>query len=142
MKIIFLGTTGIQHSLIAAHIYLEKLEEQDFRDLEYYCDLSKESSGFPIFIGDDARGNQVYSLGVGKDLQMGQKTIENLLTILGFSFQDLTLRPVSIKAERFLAYLGKIPRYLGGTKINLFFSDIILRQELTAIKENVEQFCN
>ncbi|ABI68643.1 DUF3189 family protein [Syntrophomonas wolfei] len=142
MKIVFLGTTGVQHALIAAHIYLGQLGVEDFRDLEYYCDLSQESSGFPIFIGDDARGNQIYSLGVGKDLQMGQKTIENLLTILGFSYQDLTLRPVSIKAERFLACLGKIPRYLGGRKINLFFSDIILRQELTTIKENVEQFCN
>jgi hypothetical protein len=142
MKIVFLGTTGVQHSLIAAHIYLGQLKEQDFRSLEYYCDLSQEPSGFPIFIGDDARGNSVYSLGVGKDLQMGQKTIENLLIILGFSSQDLALRPISIKAEVFLACLGKIPRYLGGTKITLFFSNIILRQELAAIKENVEQFCN
>ena len=142
MKIVFLGTTGVQHSLIAAHIYLGQLGSEDFRSLKYYCDLSQESSGFPLFIGDDARGNQVYSLGVGKDLQMGQKTIENFLAILGFSSQDLILRPVSIKAEKFLACLGKIPRYLGGRKINLFFSDIILRQELTTIKENVEQFCN
>ena len=142
MKIVFLGTTGIQHSLLAAYIYLGELGNKDFESLDYYCDLSRESSGSPIFIGDDKRGNQVYSLGVGKDLQMGQKTIENLLAILGFSSQELILRPISQRAERFLLALARIPRILGGEKINIFFSNIILRQGLAAIRENVQEFCS
>ncbi|MDD4627269.1 MAG: DUF3189 family protein [Syntrophomonas sp.] len=142
MKIIFLGTTGVQHALIAAHIYLGQLRERDFASLESYCNLSKESSALPIFIGKDERGNQVFSLGVGKDLEMGQKTIDNLVSILGFSSQDLILRPVSIKGEILLVYLTKIPRFLGGQWINHFFSNIILGQELSTIKENIEQFRN
>ncbi len=140
MKIVFLGTTGVQHSLLAANIYLRQNEDIDFAALEYYCDSNKDATGFPIYIGDDALGNQVYTLGVGKDLAMGQKTVENLVGILGFSSQDIIIRPVEIKADKLFAYSRKIPPYLGGLRINRFLSNIILHHEYKNIKENVEQF--
>lgn len=140
MKIIFLGTTGVHHSLVAANLYLDRVKGRNFEMLKGYADLDKDASGFPIFIDEDEQGNLVYTLGAGRDIKVGQKTIEDLVAVLGYSSRDLLVKTVSIKGDNILYLLGKIPRCIGGSYLNLFISNYILNREILSIKKEVEDF--
>lgn len=140
MKIIFLGTTGVHHGLIGANIYLNRLNKSEFAFVEGFCDVAKDESGFPIYIDDDENGNQIYTMGAGKDVLMVKKSIEDLVSILGCSSSDLLVKPVSIKGERMISFISKIPGILGGSHINLFISNLILKREFHSIFEDVEKF--
>lgn len=140
MIIIFLGTTGVHHSLIASYIYLEKLQQTDFKMLPGFSDIQKDYSGFPIFIDKDGRDNLIYSLGAGKEVAMAQKTIDDLVNILGFSPQDLIVKPVRIKGEQLVRLAEKIPKILGGQIINLRLADYIVKKEYYQILKDVEDF--
>ncbi len=66
MIILLVGTTGVHHTLVAAHLYLQNIPAREFTQLNGYCDLSLECSGFPVNIGCDRYGNSVYTLGLGR----------------------------------------------------------------------------
>ena len=140
MKIIFLGTTGVHHSLIAAYIYLDELKQKEFAMVKDFSDGYKDTSGFPIFIDRDNHGNQVYSLGAGGNVQMVKKTIEDLVSVLGFNAGDLVVKPIRIKGENLLLWMGRIPKIIGGSVINLFISNYIVKREYFRILKNVEDF--
>ena len=137
MNILFLGTSGVYHALIAANIYLKK-PVADFNSISDFADLALESSGFPIYVGEDKQGNQVYSLGVG-DVEMAQKSIEDLRNVLGRSDNDLVVKPVSIRGEKLMALLNHIPASLGGRLWHRLIPALILKSQLKAIYRNIEQ---
>lgn len=140
MRIIFLATTGVHHGLIAAYVYLEQLLDKDFIMLQGFGDIYKDSSGLPIFIDEDSLGNQVYTLGAGKNVLMAKRTIEDLVNVLGFSADDLLVKPVRIKGEKTLLFLEKIPKILGGEKIGFFLSNYIVKREFQHIQKDIEKF--
>jgi len=137
MNILFLGTSGVYHALIAANIYLKK-PVADFNSISDFADLALESSGFPIYVGEDKQGNQVYSLGVG-DVEMAKKSIEDLRNVLGRSANDLVVKSVSIKGEKLMALLNHIPASLGGRLWHRLIPALILKSQLKAIYRNIEQ---
>ena len=137
MNILFLGTSGVHQALIAANIYLKK-PVADFNSISDFADLALESSGFPIYVGEDKEGNQVYSLGVG-DVEMAQKSIEDLRNVLGRSDNDLVVKPVSIRGEKLMALLNHIPASLGGRLWHRLIPALILKSQLKAIYRNIEQ---
>lgn len=128
MNIIFLGTSGVHHALIAANIYLKKTVT-DFNSIPDFANIALESSGFPIFVGEDNQGNQVYSLGAG-DVEMAKKSIEDLRNVLGCSANDLVVKPVSVKGEKLLALLNHIPASLGGRLWHNLIPALILKSQL------------
>lgn len=140
MIIIFLGTTGVHHSLIASYIYLEKLKQTDFKMLPGFSDVQKDYSGFPIFVGRDNLDNRIYTLGAGKEIAMAQKTIDDLVNILGFSSKDLIVKPIRIKGEQLLRLAEKIPKFLGRQTISILLSDYIVKKEYYQILRDVEDF--
>ncbi|MDD2586324.1 MAG: DUF3189 family protein [Syntrophomonadaceae bacterium] len=140
MKIIFLGTTGVHRALIAAHIYLNKLETNDFTFVEGFCDVMKDRSGFPIYIGDDENGNQVYTLGGGNDLPMVEKSISDLVSIFGFSSNELQVKSVNGRGDLLISIVSKIPPILVGSQINYLVSNFIIKQDFNQIFEDVEEF--
>ncbi|MDD2619248.1 MAG: DUF3189 family protein [Syntrophomonadaceae bacterium] len=140
MKIIFLGTTGVHHSLIAAYVYLQRLPDRDFKMIPGFSDIKKDDSGFPLFIDEDSLGNQVYTLGAGREVLMAQKTIGDLVNVLGFSNEDLVVKPVRIKGEQLLLMLEKISNILGGESISLLLSNYIVQKEFHRILKEVENF--
>lgn len=142
MIIIFLGTTGVHHSLIAAYIYLEKLKQTDFKMLPGFSDVQKDYSGFPIFIDRDSRDNRIYTLGAGKEISMAKNTIEDLVNVLGFSAKDLVVKPIRIKGEHLMRLAEKIPKFLGRQTISLLLSDYIVKKEYYQILKDVEDFRN
>jgi len=137
MTIIFLGTSGVHHTLIAANIYLKK-PVTDLNSIPDFANIDLESSGFPIYVGEDKQGNQVYSLGAG-DVEMAKKSIEDLRNVLGRSADDLVVKPVSIKGEKLMALLNHIPASLGGRLWHRLIPALILKSQLKAIYRNIEQ---
>jgi len=140
MNIIFLGTTGIHHTLIAAHLYLGKLEQEGYANLKFWDDRNKEVLGYPIFIDYDKKRNKIYSLGGGWEVLMTQKTIEQLVKIMDFSEQDLVVKPIFIKRERILLLLYKIGRFKIVNRLVLPVINYLIKKEFTAIKQQVEEF--
>jgi stage V sporulation protein SpoVS len=131
MTIIFLGTSGVHHTLIAANIYLKK-PVTDLNSIPDFANIDLESSGFPIYVGEDKQGNQVYSLGAG-DVEMAKKSIEDLRNILGYSAHDLVVKPVSVKGEKLLALLNHIPASLGSRLWHSLIPALILKSQLKTI---------
>lgn len=136
MNILFLGTSGVHHALIAANIYLEK-PVKDFNSIPNFANIALESSGFPIFVGEDNQGNQVYSLGAG-DVEMAKKSIEDLRNVLGRPANDLVVKPVSVKGEKLLALLNHIPASLGGRLWHNLIPALILKGQLKRMETGID----
>lgn len=140
MNIIFLSNTGVHQALIAANIYLARLDRPDFRYVEGFCDTGRDRSGIPIHVGEDEQGNQVYTLGVGKDLLMAKKSLEDLRCILGKREQDLVVEPVSIRGQALLSLLSLWPKRWGGAYLNVYVSNHLLRRRYQEMEESVKKF--
>ncbi|NLG31979.1 MAG: DUF3189 family protein [Syntrophomonadaceae bacterium] len=137
MKIIFIGTTGVHQALLAANIYLERVSTyQDIDSIDDYFDVSKDTAGFPIFIGQDSCGNRIYTIGAGGDVLIAKKAIEDLVRILGFSNRDMIVKPVNTPGS--LAILAAV-RLLGG-KASQSLSRFIIKLEFSRIKEDIQLF--
>lgn len=135
MKILFIGTTGVHHTLVAANIFLGRLDKPDFKFIEGYADNYKDLTGDPILINDD--GNQVYTLGVGRELEVGDRAIKSFIELLDCSSQDLIVQQISIKGEKLLLLLKFIPEYLGGKTIGTIISNIVIRKQFSKILQDV-----
>ncbi|MGR6836498.1 DUF3189 family protein [Syntrophomonas erecta] len=129
MKIIFIANTGVHHALVAAYIYMNRIDHQDrLNTIEGYGDMSLDASGFPIYIGTDDQGNQIYTLGVGKDVAMGQRTLEDLRALLGCSEEDLLIKPVFIDGSGWLDIVAGLPHFMGGHHINRYVSSLLVKR--------------
>jgi hypothetical protein len=139
VKILFIGTTGVHHTLVAANIFLGRLDEADFTMIKGYADNYKDLTGFPILISDDGNENQVYTLGVGRELKVAHKAINQFIELLDCSSKDLIVQPVTIKGETLLLLLKKIPEYLGGKIIGPFISSMIIKKQFSHILKDVSR---
>ncbi|HQE24264.1 MAG TPA: DUF3189 family protein [Syntrophomonadaceae bacterium] len=134
----FISNTGTHHALIAANIFLGRLQKPDFRYTEGFCDSAHDKSGFPIYIGEDSKGRKVYTLGVGKDVFMAKKTLEDLRNILGFTEKELVIEPVSISGQSLIDIISHWPKKLGGDHLNVLVSTYLLRRQFQTIEKTVE----
>ena len=111
MKIVFLGTIGIYHPILAAHLYLGRELNDDNSHLSGWGDFSQEDSGYPILVGQDSLGNQVYALGAGIEVTMTRETIKQLVEILGHSPDELLIKTISVQTEIALIYLYRMAAF-------------------------------
>lgn len=140
MKIIFLGTSGVHYPLVAANIFLDRLQEPDFRFTRGFADTFFDESGLPIYIDEDRAGNHVYSLGVGPQVDIGLRSIEDLTRILECGPNDLALKAVTERGANLLYYLGKMPKLMGGSYLNKIISNYLLKRDFARLKEDVHMF--
>ncbi|WP_054697429.1 DUF3189 family protein [Syntrophomonas palmitatica] len=138
MKIMFIGTSGVHHPLLAAYSFLN-IAVQDLNDMPVFGNARLDAAGSPLYIGEDSRGNQVYTLGMGKEVLLGKKAIEDLVKILGFSSRDLIVEPVSVLGETWLPSLNKISLFLGGNFILRRLSYRFLRMQHRHIFRQVNE---
>ncbi len=136
MKIIFVGFTPVHAALLAANIYLGRLPASKSGVIEGWGDLSRDKSR-PLYIGTDAQGTEVYTLGGGKDLWMVKKSLEDLRDILGFKTEDLIIETVPSRWDRFLSILIKIPPFVGGVYINCWVSKILLHNKINELNRSL-----
>lgn len=140
MNILFIGTTGIHHTLLAAHIYLRQTNGKDYSQLKFWGDWSREALGLPLFVNYDDEGNKVYVLGVGWDVLMAQKTLQQLHKILNSDRQDLIVAPVLVKRERLLLFLHRLGRWQHLNKLAQLMITGLLHREYITIQKQMEEF--
>jgi hypothetical protein len=139
MNIIFLSNTGTHHALIAANIFLGRLNKPDFRYVNGFCDTFQDTSGFPIYIGEDHDGNRVYTLGVGKDVLMAKKSLEDLRYLLGFTEKELVVEPVFINGQNIIMFLSHWPKLLGGVQLNIFSSTYLIQRQFETLQRVADE---
>lgn len=135
MKLIFIGSTGVHQTLIAAHIYLGRLHKNDYRLIKDFCDASRDRSGYPVYVGRDTQGTEVYTLGAGKHYKMMQGIIKQLRDLLGCSSSDLMVYPISVRGENLLARVETFP---GESYLSPYMAALLLKRQFDRICEEVE----
>lgn len=139
MNIIFLSNTGTHHALIAANIFLGRLDKPDFRYINGFCDTFQDKSGFPIYIGEDRDGNRVYTLGVGRDVLMAKKSLEDLRYLLGFTEKDLVVEPVFVNGQNIIMLFSHWPKLLGGVQLNVFSSTYLIQRQFETLQRVADE---
>lgn len=140
MIIVFLGTIGIYHPVLAAHLYLDRELNDDHSQLSGWGDFSQEDSGDPILVGWDSFGNQVYALGAGIEVTMTRETIQQLVEILGHSPDEVFIKTISVQSEKALIYLyrmGSLPMLR--KPVNAVVARL-LRPEYPSLQRQVDEF--
>jgi hypothetical protein len=140
VKILFIGTTGVHHALVAANIFLGRLSQPDFSKIEGYADNYNDMSGYPILVNDDGKDNQVYTMGVGRELKVAHRAIGQFIELLGCSSKDLIVHPISVKGETLLLLLKILPEAFGGKIFNTFISNLVIKRQFSNISNDVNRF--
>lgn len=138
MNILFIGTCGVYHPLIAGHMHLNKLSNDDYHNLQFFADHKNEASGQPLYLGTDLQDNKVYTLGVGPDVNMVKKSIEDLRLILGVSADELQIVPIIIKSQLLLLILHKISAVKPLKYLLLPWINFILVKQIAHIKKQLD----
>ena len=136
MIILLVGTTGVHHILVAAHLYLQNTSAKEFTKLDGYCDLSLDSSGFPIHIGCDRLGNRVYTLGLGRLVGVGSSAINGFSQIMGIDSSQLLIREIRIPGELDIwaaSKAGWVPLGIGNG-INRLVANFTITREFNRIE--------
>lgn len=141
MIIVLPGTTAVHHTLVAAHLYLNTINAPDFGRLDGYCDMSMDYSGYPLYIGNDNNGNQVYTLGLGRLVEVGCHAINDFMQIMGIDSSQLLVKDIRIPSELDIWAASKASRIpLGlGSVINRLVSDYTIAREFELIKSEVRR---
>lgn len=139
MKIMFVAATGVHQALVAAYYFIGQVQDDHYSRLKGFADSSLDTTGFPLLIYDDENGNQVYTLGVGNDIAMACKTIDQFINILGFDSEDLLVKPVNIRAGRLLLWLERIPPRPGMKMIGVCLAEIIVKWQEHKILQSVQE---
>lgn len=140
MKVVFLGTTGVHHTLAAARIYIDGAEPSDLCNLDDFADQAKDHTGHPILVGRDKDGNDVYSLGAGRDVLMAKKSIEELVGVLGYYPHDLLVKPIKVRGDIIFPFLNKASHVMGGRVIGKMLARYLENWQMKSITDQVEAF--
>lgn len=142
MKIIFIGITGVHHVFVAANMFLGNSELANIYLSDNFCDMTKDKIGYPIYLGTDNNDNKVYTLGVGNELKMAERTLSDLREILGFNESELVIFPISIKGEGLMTLVSKLPPFLGLGFIHSWVAKLLINWRLTALKHQIDEAKN
>ncbi|GAB4265473.1 DUF3189 family protein [Thermincola ferriacetica] len=121
MKIIYYCSTGLGASAVAAALHVGIISPDRFPAAEelgrlsFFSKEQKKKAGPVYYIGRDAWGNMVYSLGIEKEKSLLIKTIKDLMEIYGKNNQYLL-----VDATDANNYLTKWGRQFPG-KLGLLF---------------------
>lgn len=140
MNIIFLGSTGVHQALLAAGMHIDPELDRDYKKLLYFNDYQHEAGGHPIYIGRDHFDRRIHSLGVGSDVKMVGKTINQLRIILDSSSEELQLVPIMIKSQRLISWLHQLCRLTWLKPLSSYLIACILNREYNNIRQQIPGF--
>jgi len=140
MKVFFIGTTGVHHTLIAANLYIKNDIPRNPADIPDFADQQKDHYGKPIYVGRDDKGNDVYSLGTGKDVIMAKKSIEELVAVLGFYPHDLLVKPIKVKGDIFFPFINKVSSVFPSRSIGRAVARYLTATQMDSITGQVDGF--
>ncbi|KJS83434.1 MAG: hypothetical protein JM58_12680 [Peptococcaceae bacterium BICA1-8] len=137
MPIVYLCPTGTYSSLVAANLHIGIIDEhckvQDILNLPNFG--INLSTGIFLFIGEDSKGDMIYTLGTSGEAQLIKKSAFDLAKIMGYEFEHIMLIDMS----------NYIPKYFGWYntifhKQSRTFSAKSLYRQLKLINIEVENF--
>lgn len=142
MNIIFIGTTGVHHVLVAAHMYLGNEIKEDLNNIKNFNDLKQEMTGYPIFVGDDTQKNHVYTLGAGTEVQMVKRSIEQLTDIMEIPRDNLIVQPIFIKLDKLILLYNLLAQGRMKGLINVYEAliKVLIKKELPILKKQINNF--
>lgn len=139
-NIIYLGSTGVHQTLLAANLHIDPQFGRDYQDLPHFNDYQQEAGGHPIYIGSDKEGRRIHTLGVGSDVEMVRKTIDQLRIILDSSADELQLIPIIIKSQRLIALIHQLSRLAYLKPLSSRLICYLLRKEHDHIRQQISEF--
>lgn len=139
MNILFIGSSGVYQTVLAANLHMDTIPT-DYKQLPCFGDYNMEQSGQPLFMGIDNYGNRIYALGVGSDVGMVQKCLEQLVTILGASADDLLVIPILIRSQGSISFLQQVSRWRALRPLSIALIIKLLKKDLPSIQDQLPQF--
>lgn len=139
MKVIFIGTTGVHHALVAAHLLAGEMTGKRYSALKGFDDCRLEKNGQPLLVHDDGRGNQIFALGVGKDLQLAHRAITQFIDVCGFKSSDLWIEPVTIKGDKLFLWLVRTPDIKSLKTASHMIMERLIRWQFMNIRQTVHK---
>jgi len=109
LNVIFVGPTGVHHALIAAHIFMGDLHNNDFRLIEHYGDRELDSKAELWYVGQTDDGAKVYTFGAGPNHKLAAEIIADFRDLLGFGEEELVARAVPVPGNLWLYALSYLP---------------------------------
>lgn len=129
MNIIFVGPTGVHHALIAAHIFMGDLYNNDYSEVEHFGDETADLSGELIYVGQDEEGSQIYTFGAGRNYELASVIISDFRDLFGVGSDQLVARAVVVPGSLLFYTLSYVPPMLGGRYFSgLLASFLAVRQ--------------
>jgi hypothetical protein len=105
--------------------------------LKGFDDSRLEKAGQPLLVYDDGRGNQIYTIGVGKDLQLARRAMAQFMDLLGFQSSDLLIEAVNIKGDKLFLWFMRIPDFKLFTNLRKIIIERMIKGQLEAILQSV-----
>jgi len=138
--IVLLGTTAVHQTMVAAYLYLNKINEVDFGRIEGYGDITLDDEGAPILIGADEAGNQVYTMGIGGNIEIGYRAITEFLQVMSVPVDTMLVYPVRMPGETIIWLIAKISRipWGVGSVLNLNITKLIINRCIDSIHSTTE----
>ncbi len=136
MKVLFIGTSGVHHVLVAANLFLSNHNVNHITSSPYFANMQIEEAGTPIYVGTKNGGKDVYVLGVGHEVEMAERTLNNLKNIWGVDNSSFAIIPIYIKGEKIIALVSKLPDFLRFA--HLFIVKTIIKRQLESISRQVD----
>jgi len=106
MPIVYLCSTGTYSSIVAANLHIEKIDEHsNVEDIINLPNFGRfiDRIGIFLFIGEDSKGNMVYTLATGSEAQLIKKSALDLAKIINYPLDHIKLIDMS---NYNLKYLG------------------------------------
>lgn len=102
-----MGRTGLYYEVSAALLYLGYENNMAAKIAAAYSNKRELTLNIPIYIGKDDEENFIYTLGVGKEVNMAERTIKQFVNILGFSDKELIVKKIVGKGEKILEIISR-----------------------------------
>lgn len=142
MNIIFVGPTGVHHALIAAHIFMGDLHNNDYRHIKQFGDWRLDSKGELIYVGQDSEGTQVYTFGAGRNYELASTIISDFRDLFGVGADELVARAVNVRGYLLFYALSYIPSWLGGRYLSNLLADYLSVRQFAQIRAETLAFKN
>ncbi|MGI6226063.1 MAG: DUF3189 family protein [Peptococcales bacterium] len=111
MPIVFLCPTGTYASLVAANLYLGKINSNcklgDILELPHFGEFFG-TPGIFLYVGKDFLGNMIYTLGTSCEGPLIKKSAIDLLKILGHDPDKIKLYDVTMFVPKHLTWSNAI----------------------------------
>lgn len=137
MKILCIGTSGVYHVLIAANLLISSEIEHVFLSTKF-ANYSLENEAHPIYVGKYGV-HDIYTLGIGNDIKIGQKILQEFGGLLGFKESDLLIIPIYIRREWVIKIISKLSLIIKEEYIYKNMVKFFVKLELENLKCQIEE---